>query len=143
MTTNTLTQTNALAAPITIGRLTATDGTALGYRQIGDGSKPALIIVHGAMQSSDSHRELALALADTFTVYLPDRRGRGLSGPFPQTGYGVQTEVDDLAVLLRQTGARHVMGVSAGALVCLSAALTVPQIAQAVIFEPPLPVNGS
>ena len=34
------------------------------------------------MQSGLSQRDLAEALADRFTVVLPDRRGRGASGPF-------------------------------------------------------------
>ena len=55
------------------------DGTLIGYRQLGQG--PGLVLVHGAMESAQSHMQLAEALADTFTVYLPDRRGRGMSGP--------------------------------------------------------------
>ncbi|NUT37059.1 MAG: alpha/beta hydrolase [Hamadaea sp.] len=115
---------------------TAPDGVTLGYRELGDG--PGLVVVHGSMQSSHSHLDLARALAADVTVYLPDRRGRGLSGPFAP-GYTTQSEVDDLAALLTATGARAVFGVSSGAIVLLATALARPDLVhQAVIFEPPL-----
>jgi len=56
------------------------DGTTIGYRQIGSG--PGLILLHGGMQASQHYMRLATALSDAFTVYVPDRRGRGLSGPY-------------------------------------------------------------
>lgn len=116
--------------------VTAPDGATLGYRRFGSG--PGLVVVHGAMQSSHSHLDLARDLAEDFTVYLPDRRGRGLSGPFADD-YRTQSEVDDLAALLTATGARAVFGVSSGAIVLLATALARPElIDQAVIFEPPL-----
>ncbi len=43
--------------------------------------------------------QLAEAMAGSFTVYLPDRRGRGLSGPYG-AGYSMQREVEDLDALL-------------------------------------------
>src|SRR5438876_3597562 len=68
-------------------------GAAIGYRQLGRG--PGIIVVHGSMSSGYNFLQLAEALADAFTVYLPDRRGRGLSGPY-QPGDGIQQEADDL-----------------------------------------------
>ncbi|WP_255654898.1 alpha/beta fold hydrolase [Cohnella sp. REN36] len=94
------------------------------------------------MESSQSHLQLAEALADDFRVYLPDRRGRGLSGSFAAS-YAVQNEVEDVEALLAETGAPYVMGVSSGALVALQASLVVPSIRKTAIFEPPLPVKGS
>jgi len=61
------------------------------------------------MESSQSHIELAEALADTFTVYVPDRRGRGMSGPFGD-GYSVQKEIEDLDALLTKTDAHSSKG---------------------------------
>ena len=52
----------------------------IGYLRLGQG--PAVVLLHGSMESARSHTRLALALADAFTVYLPDRRGRGMSGPY-------------------------------------------------------------
>jgi pimeloyl-ACP methyl ester carboxylesterase len=130
------------AAPerIATGAVLSTDGTTIGYRRLGDG--PGLVVLHGAMESSGSHLQLAEALADSFTVYLPDRRGRGMSGPYPVHD-SVSTEVEDMDALLAGTGARYVFGVSSGALIWLHAALELPAIRKAVIFEPPLLIDGS
>jgi pimeloyl-ACP methyl ester carboxylesterase len=46
------------------------------------GRGPGVVLVHGGMQAAQNFTKLATVLADTFTVYVPDRRGRGLSGPF-------------------------------------------------------------
>jgi pimeloyl-ACP methyl ester carboxylesterase len=123
---------------VTTGAVTSRDGTTIGYRQVGQG--PGLVVLHGTMESSQSHLQLAEALADTFTVYLPDRRGRGLSGPFGD-GYGVRKEIEDLDALLTRTGAQYVLGISSGAIVLLRAALALPAIRKAVIFEPPLALD--
>lgn len=120
--------------------VTSRDGTVIAYRQLGHG--PGLVILHGAMETGLSHLELAEALADRFTVCLPDRRGRGLSGPVGPA-YGMRREVEDVDALLTATGAHDILGVSAGALVALRAALELPAIRKAAIFEPPLSVNGS
>ena len=120
--------------------VTSRDGTTIAYRQIGRG--PGLVILHGAMETGLSHLQLAEALASSFTVALPDRRGRGLSGP-SGPDYGMRKEVEDVDALLTATGAHAVMGVSAGALIALRAALELPAIRKAAIFEPPLSVNGS
>ena len=116
------------------------DGTTIGYQVTGQG--PALVIWHGAMGSAASHAELAAELRDTYTVYLPDRRGRGLSGPH-RADHGIETEVADLAALLAVTGARDVIGESSGAIVALEAALRLPQLRRVAIFEPPLIVGDS
>ncbi len=122
------------------GFVTSRDGTAIGYRQLGRG--PGVVLLHGIMESGQSHLQLAEGLADAFTVYLPDRRGRGLSGPQGED-YRIQKEVEDLDALLGKTGAQQVFGVSAGAIISLQAALTLPAIQKATIFEPPLRINGS
>ncbi len=122
------------------GSVTSKDGTTIGYRQLGHG--PGLVVLHGIMESAQSHTQLAEALADTYTIYLPDRRGRGLSGPYSQN-YGIQKEVEDMDALLTKTGAHYVFGVSMGAIVCLQAALILPAIHKAAIFDPPLIINGS
>jgi pimeloyl-ACP methyl ester carboxylesterase len=143
MNTTTRDEARATAAgqvPYTLGAATSRDGTTIGYRQLGHG--PAVILLHGAMESARSHMQLAGALADAFTVYVPDRRGRGLSGPFG-ADYSIQKEVEDLDALLAKSGAHDVFGVSAGGLICLQAALTLPAIHRAALYEPALIVDGS
>jgi pimeloyl-ACP methyl ester carboxylesterase len=122
------------------GAVVSKDGATIGYRQLGRG--PGLVVLHGAMESAQSHMQLAEALADTHTVYLPDRRGRGLSGPY-RSGDVVSQEVEDMDALLTKTGAHDVFGVSSGAIISLQAALTLPAIHRAAIFEPPLMFDGS
>ena len=88
------------------------------------------------------NEELAAELSASHTVYLPDRRGRGLSGPH-RTDHDIQTELDDLAALLAATGARDILGVSSGAIIALEAGLRLPDLGRIAIFEPPLIVGDS
>ncbi|MET8155898.1 alpha/beta hydrolase [Sphaerisporangium sp. NPDC005289] len=132
--------TGPTTTTVTTGSVTSADGTTIGYRRLGRG--PGLVLLHGAMESSVSHIELAQALASDFTCYLPDRRGRGLSGPHRE-GHGLRTEVADVAALLEETGARLLFGVSSGSVVALRTALSVPAVTRAVVFDPPLPIDGS
>ena len=119
--------------------VTSADGTTIGYRRMGAG--PGLVLVHGGMQAAQNFMKLAADLSARFTVYVPDRRGRGLSGPFGDE-YDMQAECEDLQAILRRTGARFIFGLSSGALICLQAALTVPEVSKAALYEPPLPVRG-
>jgi pimeloyl-ACP methyl ester carboxylesterase len=120
--------------------ITSADGTGIGYQTIGNGS--GLVILHGAMESASSHAELATELSDSHTVYLPDRRGRGLSGPH-RANHDIHTEVEDLAALQAATGATDVFGVSSGAIVAMEAALRLPEVRRVAIFEPPLIIGNS
>lgn len=115
------------------------DGTMIGYYQRGQGN--GVVLVQGTMGTAQHFTQLATALADSFTVYVPDRRGRGLSGSGVGE-YSVQKEVEDLDALLTHTGAHAVFGLSSGAIITLEAALTLPAIHKAAIFEPPLYING-
>ena len=139
MSTNALTNQSTLAEPSVTGSVISKDGTVIGYRQLGHG--PGLVVLHGAMESSQSHVQLAEELADGFSVYLPDRRGRGLSGPY-RDHHSIKQDVEDLNAVLAKTGAHYVAGVSSGAIICLQAALTLGAIHRAAIFEPPLLVDG-
>jgi len=122
-------------AEITTGSVLSKDGTRIGYLRVGRG--PAVVLLHGSNESARSHTQLALALADAFTVYLPDRRGRGLSGPH-RPDHGIRTEVEDLQAVLSGSGAQKVFGVSIGALIALEAARTQRAIRQIAAYEPAL-----
>lgn len=125
--------TTLAQAPYTTGAVTARDGVTLGYRQLGTG--PGVVLLHGAMESAGSHLQLAAALADAFTVYMPDRRGRGRSGPHGPD-YTIAEEIADLEVLLAHTGVHNVFGVSSGGIICLQAALSLPTIHRVAVYEP-------
>jgi pimeloyl-ACP methyl ester carboxylesterase len=122
------------------GSVSSADGTVIGYRQLGSG--PAVLLVHGGMQASQHFMKLAGALSADFTVYVPDRRGRGLSGPHG-SDFSVMREVEDLQALVTATGASRIFGLSSGALVSLRTALATPALEKVALYEPPLSVNGS
>ena len=123
------------ASELSTGSVVSADGTRIGYLQTGHG--PAVVLLHGSMESSRSHLQMAAALSDEFTVYLPDRRGRGMSGAYP-ADYGIQTEVEDLRAVMAAVGADMVFGVSASGLVALEAARTDPAIRKVAVYEPAL-----
>jgi pimeloyl-ACP methyl ester carboxylesterase len=134
-------QSTAVASQCdTANCVSSKDGTSIGYHQLGRG--PGVVMLHGAMESARSHTRLAEALADAFTVYLPERRGHNLGDPF-RTNYSMRKEVEDLDSLLAKTGAHNVFGVSAGGLIALQAALSLPAIHKVALYEPALIVNGS
>ncbi|GAA2813648.1 alpha/beta fold hydrolase [Kribbella solani] len=141
-------------AELTQGTVTSRDGTEIGYYRTGANDQaPAVVVLHGSMESARSHLLLAEALADEFTVYLPDRRGRGLSGPH-RPGHGVRTEVEDLQAVLSATGAELVFGVSAGGAVVLettrttagtadTSAGTLPALRRVAVYEPALVADAA
>jgi pimeloyl-ACP methyl ester carboxylesterase len=116
------------------------DGTTIGYRQLVTG--PGLILIHGGMKSSQDFMKLAAALRHAFTVYVMDRRGRGLSGPHGDR-FSVDREVDDVQAIVDRTGARSLFGLSAGALVALRSARATPAVERVALYEPPLAIGGS
>lgn len=112
------------------------DGTKIGYYEVGSG--PGIIILHGAFQHALSHTDIATILSKDFTCYLPDRRGRGQSGPTGKN-FSIQKEVEDVEAIHLATGAKFIFGVSSGALITLKAALAAPpsHVAKIALFEPP------
>lgn len=121
------------------GRCSPVDGTAIGYFRIGQG--PPIVLLHGAGQSSENFRALARDLSDSFTVYVPDRRGRGRSGPYGKF-HGLKTEIEDLSAMLDASEAHNVFGLSAGAVIAIETALVRADIYKLALYEPPLSFNG-
>lgn len=124
--------------PYCVHTVTSADGTIIGYRQLGSG--PGLILVHGGMMGSQNFMKLGHALADTFTVYIPDRCGRGLSGF--HGNYSLEREAEDMSAVVGVTGASNIFGLSSGAIVTLQTALNEPAIENVILYEPPIPVGG-
>jgi pimeloyl-ACP methyl ester carboxylesterase len=118
------------------------DGTAIAYERSGEG--PPLILVDGALchRAFGPSRPLAAELADRFTVYTYDRRGRGESGD--TAPYAVEREVEDLeAVIAAAGGSAHVYGISSGAVLALEAAHRGAAIDSLALYEPPFIVDDS
>jgi len=88
------------------------DGTPIAYSRVGKG--PSLVLVDGALcyRASGPSGPLAAQLADHFTVFTYDRRGRGESGNTAAPD-SVGREVEDLgAVIAAAGGSAFVYGVS-------------------------------
>ena len=81
-----------------IGTVASADGTEIGYRSLGSG--PGVILLGGGYTAAQHYMGLAESLSGSFTVCVPDRRGRGLSGPQGDR-YSIATECEDVDALLR------------------------------------------
>ncbi|MFB6722172.1 alpha/beta fold hydrolase [Kribbella sp. NPDC056345] len=118
------------------------DGTTIAYDRRGSG--PALVLVDGALcsRAQGPMPELAELLAESFTVYNYDRRGRGDSGDAGE--YAVEREIEDLAAIIEVAGgSAYVYGTSSGAALALRAANAGLPIEKLVAFEPPFVVDDS
>jgi pimeloyl-ACP methyl ester carboxylesterase len=122
-----------------IDYVTSTDGTKIGYRQLGSGE--GLILVHGGLQASQNFMELAKELSNEFTVYIPDRRGRGLSGAYSNK-HILKAESEDIQAIINKTKTQNIFGLSSGAIIALQTAIIGPALKKVVLYEPPIPVNG-
>src|SRR6187402_753448 len=118
--------------------LTVEDGTTIGYRRIGEG--PGIIFVHRGLQSSLNFAKLAKALSTDFTVYIPDRRGRGLSSAYMKND-NLITEAKDILALAHITGTTRIFGLSSGAIITLQCSLLDPSIQNIALYEPPIPLE--
>jgi pimeloyl-ACP methyl ester carboxylesterase len=123
-------------------KILSKDGTAIAVDRTGHG--PALVFVDGAMcyRASGPSGPMAAALAEHFTVFTYDRRGRGDSsdrGP-----YDIQREIDDLEAVIREAGGHAVvLGVSSGAALALEAANRGVPITRLAMYEAPFIVDAS
>jgi len=115
---------------------TSADGTRIAYESIGSG--PALVLVDGAMcyREFGPARDVAAELADAYTVYFYDRRGRGESGD--TAPYAPEREYDDLAAVIAAAGgAAFVLGQSSGGALALEAAASGVPMTKVAAYESP------
>lgn len=118
------------------------DGTAIAFQRLGDG--PPIILVDGALchRGMGQSGHLAELLAEHFTVFTYDRRGRGESGD--TAPYAVEREVEDIAALLSEAGgAAFVWGMSSGGVLALEAAGRLPGVRKLALYEAPFIVDDS
>src|SRR3974390_1934218 len=115
---------------------TSSDGTTIAYTKLGSG--PPLILVDGAFcyRENGPTSQLAPLLAEHFTVFAYDRRGRGASGDAQV--YAIEREVDDLRALVREAGgSAFAVGISSGGALALQAAAQGVSLKELVLYEPP------
>jgi pimeloyl-ACP methyl ester carboxylesterase len=118
------------------------DGTEIAFDRRGQG--PAVILVDGALcyRGMGPSGPLAELLAQHFTVFTYDRRGRGASGD--TAPYAVEREVEDIEALLGEAGGTaFVSGVSSGAALAVEAANRLSGIEKLALYEAPFIVDDS
>lgn len=126
---------------MTMHTVTSSDSTRIAVDIVGSGHP--LVLVGGAFSFRrwKGFVELASLLADSFTVYGYDRRGRGDSDLGPATS--VDLEIDDLAAVVDAAGGdAHVFGMSSGGVLALRAIAAGVPARSAVVYQPPFVVTA-
>jgi pimeloyl-ACP methyl ester carboxylesterase len=103
-----------------------------------------VILIDGAMSSRafGSMSPLARLLAQHFTVFTYDRRGRNDSSD--NLPYAVEREVEDISALIEEAGgAACLYGVFSGAVLALKAAAGGLKVEKLAIYEPPYVIGES
>lgn len=119
-------------------KVQSADGTTIAFDQLGKG--PALILVGGALEHRAMHTEtaqLAPLLAQHFTVFHYDRRGRGNSTD--TLPYAVEREIEDIEALITEAGgSAFVFGISSGAALAMEAAIKLgDKVKKLAMYEAP------
>ena len=123
--------------------VTSKDGTIIAFDQSGQG--PALILVGGmfeqrAMDSETAQLAAHPLLAQHFTLFHYDRRGRGDSTDTQP--YAVEREIEDIEALINEAGgSAFLFGISSGAALAFEAALALGnKVEKVALYE--APYNG-
>jgi pimeloyl-ACP methyl ester carboxylesterase len=114
---------------------TSADSTQIGC--VVDGAGPPLLMVHGTGDTHLGWRRVRRLLNQRFTLYLMDRRGRGVSGDNPD--YALEREWEDVAAVLDAIGEPvNLFAHSFGAMCALEGTLRCRpgSLRRSVIYEP-------
>ncbi len=115
------------------------DGVAIAYTRSGKG--PPLVLAHGTAEDQARWNPILRPLAQHFTLYAIDRRGRNQSGD--AEAYALQDEAADLAAVIEAIHEpAHVLSHSYGALCLMEAALRSERLGKLILYEPPIPLKG-
>jgi pimeloyl-ACP methyl ester carboxylesterase len=113
--------------------VTSPDGTALDVCVAGTG--PTVVLVHG-VGPKQAWAAVEPLLAEQFTVWSYDRRGRAASGDVEP--YSFEAEVADLVAVVTGAGSGvHLVAHSFGACCAIEAARQLPDLATLVLYEAP------
>jgi pimeloyl-ACP methyl ester carboxylesterase len=120
--------------------VTSKDGTTIAFDRLGQG--PALILVGGSLEhralDAETSRLAAYPLmAQHFTLFHDDRRGRGDSTDTQP--YAVQREIEDIEALLNKAGgSAFISGISSGGALAMEATIALPgKIKKLAVYEAP------
>src|SRR5262249_57427883 len=96
---------------VIMDHVVSSDGTRIAYDRLGSGQ--AVLLIGAGPTDRRSEAPLAALLAEHFTVYNYDRRGRGDSGDTQP--YATGREFDDIAAVIEAAGGAGVcFGTSGG-----------------------------
>jgi len=104
---------------------------------------PGVVLIHGTLVTDALYRPFARKLSVLLDrpVHCYNRRGRAGSAPQPD-GYSVDTEIGDLATVMRETGSTDVVAHSYGGFVSLQAARTLP-MGRLVTYDAAVSLSGN
>jgi pimeloyl-ACP methyl ester carboxylesterase len=112
---------------------TSADGTRIGC--VLDGAGPPLVLVHGTGDTHGGFRRIRPLLARHFTLYLMDRRGRGVSSD--QDAYSLDREFEDVAAVIDAVAEPvNLFAHSFGAMCALEGALRARNLRRLCCYEP-------
>src|SRR5271166_3733999 len=117
------------------------DGVGISVQKTGAG--PALLLVHGSLLNGTiSFGAVMPKLAQRFTVYAMDRRGRAPSGD--AKAHSIPIEADDIAAVAAAIAPPVVLlAHSFGALAAVDALDRLQGVSRVILYEPPLTVDGA
>ena len=118
----------------------SSDGVEISVQKAGSG--PALLLVHGALFNGTLSCSAVLPkLAEHFTVYVMDRRGRAPSGDVKE--YSISKEADDISAVVGAIGGPViVLAHSYGALAALDGLDRLKNVSHLILYEPPVALKS-
>lgn len=108
------------------------------------GAGPAVVLIHGFGDTGDMWGPLAVELAKTHTVIVPDLRGMGKSS-HPDGGYDKKTQAADIRAVVTTLGFDQaaVVGHDIGNMVAFAYAARFPDKVERIVFmDAPIPGVG-
>ncbi|MEU7001366.1 alpha/beta hydrolase [Nonomuraea sp. NPDC046570] len=121
-------------------KVISNDGTPIAFDRLGSG--PVVIMIGGGPTDRSAGYPLAELLAERFTVFNYDRRGRGDSGD--TAPYAVDREFEDIEALIEEAGGSAlVYGTSGGGIIALEAAARGLAITRLAVWETPFIVDDT
>jgi len=116
-------------------KIKSLDGTPIAYEKTGSG--PPMVLVHGTIDDHTYWEMVQPALAQYFTVFAIDRRGRGQSGD--AADYKLEREFEDVKAIVDMIEQPVILlGHSYGGVVSLEAALLTTNLSKLILYEPPI-----
>jgi non-heme chloroperoxidase len=121
--------------PPTIARVTLPTGVSLLYQEAGPRTGPAVILLHGFIDSHQVFEPILAPLAERYHLYIPDQRGHGDSDK-PQCCYTQADYVADLYAFMQLLNIQRatIIGHSMGAFIAHKFAVEHPELIEGMVL---------